>query len=336
MLEATPHFVDNMKYITGFLPDTEGNFPTSAIGTNTRGLERNSIMSQCRTANGDKNIDITVRGSFKIAHLLFEKIKIWAPYLPMQLEFCRNKRTAVIKNPVAATDFSGVKITITEMRLVFDTYELNQEGYGDKFQKAYMKDITTPADMSLPINPYSNPLAIYNYLDVRSDKRTVAANVQTYTFPIKAASNLPKAIIFALSPGSADNETNHLQFDLAPLKSYNIVKNGQSIIPCEISLDKCNQAHYQDAYLRTRNFMRQKFSSFNNYLYYQLVANGAGIVCELLNPQNTLNVVSKLELGNLELQLAFKQAAHPQYQLVIFTIYDQSLIIDEKFNATLF
>lgn len=58
-------------------------------------------------------------------------------------------------------------------------------------------------------------------------------------------------------------------------------------------------------------------------------------MAELFNPQDSLNIHSKLEVGSIDLTIDFVNPLVKPLTLIYFLIYDQTLIIDEKGNGTL-
>ena len=323
-LESSKDYYEQMGNIDLFIPDTPGQFEIIA-GNNLGGKSRIAIVQE--GLSEDKKT-LKLRGKFKPSHLFFQKEKMYPPYVPLRISLCK---TSNIK--LAMTTLTSVTYKLADLKCLFKSFQINQAGY-DRFEKSYVRQMETPSDLNLPVNPYKNPSALYYYFDVRGSTMTIPVYTSTFTTPIKYGSNLPKGIIFCLQTSELKLTNNPFNFPVRNIRCISVRVNSETRVPCNLCITQTNSA-FQNFFMRLRNFLGANFSSMDiGPSYFQFVG-GTGIMAELFNPQDSLNIHSKLEVGSIDLTIDFVNPLVKPLTLIYFLIYDQTLIIDEKGNGTL-
>ena len=320
-----------MGYIQGLLPDTPNYYQMSGTtnkidASNTGGITRYNVLLE----KLDSTTGIAcVSGVFVPANLFFQVNKVLAPYVPL--------RIILRKNPVAVslkrTDTTLTPtITWNSVKLNFMTMKL-RPGIYETFRDQYIANQTKFPPLEIPSNPYTDPRSIYQYLDVRAQKIPIPTGTE-FVQTLRSNSSKPKAVIFALAKyKKTDQTSNHYQFPLDVLQSYSILVNSQPIKSCSVDQLNCSM-QFQNYYLRVRNFLGSNLTNDTNGISYPDFAGGAGIIGELTNNANSLYVPARQDIANVEIKLTFKQSV-TGYELLIFLIYDQTMIIDKEFNARL-
>lgn len=333
-LETTDQFAKAMGVITGHIPDTPYQYQFTAAGT----IPATNVGGRLRANNllaGQGNNPATsavIECWFQPSHMLFQKNKFWPPYVPLRLQCTKAPVASYIK---AGGTTAAPTVTWLDCTICFQTYQLDQSAYAD-FEKMFIRNLETDEIPEVPINPYRNPLAIYSYFDVRASAFTIPANVQTFTQQIRWATILPKGILLTITRYDRDDlRVNHFDYRAGNnLQDYQTLVNSQPKVPLMVRRSD-GQATYGQFYLRLRNFLDQHFSSATTNLYYNDYEGGAMIIAELLNPQNSLNITSKVDVGNLELVLNFATAVNYVMYANVYLIYDQTFILDEMGNGHL-
>ena len=303
------------------------SFANTIDPSNSLGKNRKSALLEKKTGN-----TYCVRGIYVPANLFFQKRKVLPPYVPLRLILRKNDKNVFFKQFQA----TPVDITIDwkVAKLNFMNYELRCGAY-DKFREQFMKNQTRFPPLEMPINPYTNPSAIYDFLDVRATRHAIPTNSSTFFHTLSMNSSMPKAILFCLAPYLKDDVTkNHLEFIGLNLSSYSILINSQPIKSCSIDIKDCGNA-MSEPYLRYRNFLGGLLSDSTQGISYVDYAGGAAIFTELTNNANSLYIPARSDVANIELKLNFKTATTNQLNLYVFLLYDQKLLIDQEFNARL-
>src|ERR1700743_27362 len=324
-----------LGYLEGLFPDTP----------NTKVFEPATTPSQIATANKgaitrakvlfEKNDQTTgkacVRGVYIPANLFFQQKKILPPFVPLRIILRKNPISVSLKYD-DAEKFSSINIEYTSVKLNFTALKA-RPGIYETFRDQYIANQTRFPPLEIPTNPYLNPQALYQYLDVRAQKIPIPTGTE-FLQTLRSNSSMPKAIIFALVKNRKTSVgTNNYEFPLDVLKSYSILVNSQPIKSCSVDQIQCSN-QFQDMYLRTRNFLGSNLTNDTNGLSYPDFAGGAGIIGELTNNANSLYIPARQDIANIELKLSFYNSVS-NFEVVLFLIYDQILIIDKEFNARL-
>lgn len=331
-LETTyENYIKHEGPIDLFIPDSPGAYQPSGGKINDENKGGKARLAIMYTKNaGDTEVTCTLRGKFQPNHLLFQKDKMWPPYQRMKFNLCLNEPNATM----IRAGGENVDLSITDFKVCYSAFEINQGAY-EKFEKQFIDNLTAPKDLAYSLNPYKNPLAIYNFLDVRASVTTIPQNQTIFNYNIRMGSILPKGLIFCLSSKSyRKSNENHLEMEINPIRCYEIRYNSQTRVPCKTCRSDTS-APYQDFYQRLRNYLGARFTALAVGVPYEDFVGGAGFMAELFNPQDSLNVHSKIDTGNLELIIELMEAKPVTYQLYTFLIFDQTLVLDERGNGNL-
>ncbi|MGL5592316.1 MAG: hypothetical protein ACRDDH_00050 [Cetobacterium sp.] len=324
-------YQNHLGRIDGMIPDSPGNYQivNDVIpDANESGRARTQQLFSARTAENTA----CVRGVFRPPNLFFQKRKILPPYVPLRIILKRNPVAVFLKKTAQA---ANPAFQINSAKIRFMSYNM-KAGIYDSFREQYDKNKTRFPPLDMPVNPYVNPSAIYEFFDVRASQFTIPGGIDNVTQPIRFNSNTPKAIIFCISSSTKTNQTNnHLQFSLNELKNYSVLRDSQPLVSCAVDRHLNCSSEYQDMYLRVRNMLDHYLTNETNSLRYADFAGGAGILCENLNFANNLFTPARQDVGNIELKLQFVNPTPAPRYVYVFLIYDQKLIIDETFNAHL-
>lgn len=317
-----------MGYLEGLFPDTPNKYDLKAgkiDPDNTGGNTRYNVLFEKLSGTTGK---ACVRGIYVPANLFFQQDKILAPYVPLRIILRKNPVTVSLKKTNALTpviNWTSVKLCYTSVKL--------RHGAFDSIRTQYEANKTRFPALEIPENPYINPQALYQFLDVRAQKLPIPSGTD-FVQTLRSNSSMPKAILFALAPyRKTDQRNNHYYFPLDKLKSYSILVNSQPIKSCSVDQVNCS-VQFQDMYMRLRNFLGANLTNDCNGLSYPDFAGGAGIIGELTNNASSLYIPARQDIANIEIKLSFTEAVSG-YELIIFLIYDQIMIIDKEFNARL-
>lgn len=330
-LEIDSEYQNHLGYIDGMIRDSPNQHQFTAGILSDGGMKaRNSVLLEARTNEANANNTAKVRGIMQPPNFFFQKDKFLPPFVPLRFNMTKNPLTAVIKQGTP----SNLSITWESIQICYISCQL-RSGIYDKFRDMYTKSLTRFPAAELPQNPYASPEAIYQYFDIKASIYPIAQNMVNVLQPIRFTAQIPKGIIFCLGRYTKNQpQFNHLEFSTHNLKSYSVLLNSQPLVPCTVCSygDDVNNT-YQDMYLRLRNFLGHMLLNETTGLSYPAFKGGTAIFAELLNPSNNLNINSRQDVGNLELQLVFNNPNNYVIQLYTFLIYDQMLIIDKEFNA---
>lgn len=325
-------YVNHMGRIDGMMPDSPDSYQFDdnnvVPADNTGGRARVTHFFEHRKENNT----CCVRGIMRPSNLFFQKRKILAPYVPMRIILKRNPPQVYLKKKVAG---NIATFTINSTKIRFMTYQI-KPGIYESFREQYDKNKTRFPPLDMPVNPYTNPSAIYEFLDVRASQFTIPLGVDNITQPIRFNSNMPKAIMFHIAEYAKNNASaNHLEYSLDEIKNYSVLRDSQPIVSCAVDRHQNCSAEFQDMYMRVRNMLDHYLNNETNSLRYPDFAGGAGILCENLNYANNLYTPARQDVGNLELKISFIEALDGPRTVTVYLLYDQKLIIDEAFNAHL-
>ena len=323
-LYTDEQYSNYLGYLEYLMPDTPGQYESTDPTKNTGFKTRYDALFEKMDTNGFA----CVRGVYIPPNLFFQQKKILPPYVPLRIILRKNPVCALLKTASGSAltpsiEFKSVKLNFTQVKL--------RNGIYEEFRNQYVANKTRFPPLEVPTNPYTNPQAIYQYLDVRAQKIPIPKGTD-FVQTLRSNSAMPKGIIFALAKYRKTNcNQNHMFLPLDDLKSYSILVNSQPIKSCSVDQIDCS-AQFQDMWLRQTNFLGNFLTNDTNGLSYQDFQGGAGIICELTNFANNLYIPARQDVANIELKLTFKSAVEG-YEVYIFLIYDQILIIDKEFNA---
>lgn len=311
--------------------DTAGAYDLNSGAINASNNGGQARMKQLLTSWNDNTNSGCMNGIYVPANLFFEKNKILPPYVPLRIILKKNPTVAYIKS--ASSGQAAVSVEFTKVTCSFINYKL-REGVFEKFRDQYIKNQTRFPPLEMPINPYQNSSAYYEYWDVRAQKINIPSSIENYTTILRQNTTMPKAVVFALTIRRKDSALdNHLTFENDFIKSYSILFNSQPTVSCSVDKITCS-SQSADFYLRYRNFLSTYISNDVNGLSYLDFDKGTSIFCELTNNANDLFVPARQEVGTLEIKVSFDDTTFAKL-LYVFLIYDQKLLIDNEFNARL-
>ncbi|DAC81470.1 TPA_asm: hexon [Anelosimus tangle-web spider MELD virus] len=326
------HYIGALELL---YPDTPGSFQFKdkvVPKTNIGGQNRWKILSEKSTKKSETIMQSCCYLYFIPVHGFTNKQKILAPYVPLRFELVKNDVNALFKIDGASTAALD-EFNILDITCNFATYKVRAGAY-DILRKNYLDNQTRFPPLELPINPYTNPTAIYDYFDVRAQRWIIPNQTTTFNQVLRMNSLLPKAIFFVIAKyNKSDKTKNHFEFETINVKSYSILVNGQPIKGCGISNNSDCGNGMADFYLRYRNAVGNYITNDTNGLNYLDFKMGTGIFAELLIYCNNLFIPGRVEVGSIEIKLEFKEAFATTVNLYTFLMYDQKLIIDKEFNG---
>lgn len=311
-------------------------FENNEIPANSGVSVRNSIILSKLLDVQLENSSCCIMGDYVPGNLFFQKHKIIPPYVPLRFIL---KRTPASYNFKIETKSilagASVDLKIQNIFMEYMAVKIRPEIYS-MFREQYQRNLTRIPALEMPLNPFENPSAIYQYLDVRAQKFPITSGNTSFYNTIRMNSNRPKAIVLALAKYlPANKEKNHFEFEMNLIKDWSIIVNCQNIFKCSVTNDNNCSLGFKETYLRFLNFINAGLTFHTGGVTYQEFVGGGGLLCELSNETNSLFVPQKPEISEVQIKINFTTALTANHHLYVFTYYDQNLIIDDKFNVSL-